>query len=196
MKKNTLILIIVLAVVAIIAIWTVSAYNSMVTVQETATTAWANVESNYQRRMDLVPNLVSTVKGYAAHESETLQAVVDARSKATSTTIDPTNVTAEQMAEFQRQQNEIGSGIGRLLAVVENYPDLKASQNFLRLQSQLEGTENRIQVSRREYNTAVQDYNVRIRRFPSNIVASLFGFDRMIKFEADEAAATAPKVEF
>lgn len=197
MNKKTLTLIIVVALIGIIAIWMVSAYNTLVTVQEQATTAWANVETGYQRRMDLIPNLVNTVKGYAAHESETLESVVEARAKATSApSIDPTQMTEEQMAAYQHQQSQIGDGIGRLLAVVESYPDLKASTNFLALQSQLEGTENRINVARREYNEAVQAYNAKVRHFPGNIVASLFGFDRMIKFQADEGAQNAPKVEF
>lgn len=196
MKKSTLTIIIVVAVIAIVALWMASGYNGMVAVQEEATTKWANVESNYQRRADLIPNLVSTVKGYAAHESETLEAVVEARSKASSITVDPTDITPEQFAEYQRAQAEVGGALNRLMAVAESYPDLKANQNFLDLQQQLESTENRINASRREYNEAVQMYNTSVRRFPNNILAGLFGFDRMNKFEADESAKQAPKVEF
>lgn len=196
MKKNTLILIIVIGVIAVIAFWMMNAYNSMVALQEEVTTKWSNVESQYQRRADLIPNLVATVKGYAAHESETLEGVVSARAKATSITIDPSNCTPEQLAEYQKAQGELGSALGRLMAISENYPDLKANTNFLELQEQLEGTENRIQVSRREYNETVQVYNTKIRQFPSNIIASMFSFSQMNKFEADSEAKNAPKVEF
>lgn len=196
MKKNTLILIIVIGVIAVIAFWMMNAYNSMVALQEEVTTKWSNVESQYQRRADLIPNLVATVKGYAAHESETLEGVVSARAKATSITIDPSNCTPEQLAEYQKAQGELGSALGRLMAISENYPDLKANTNFLELQEQLEGTENRIQVSRREYNETVQVYNTKIRQFPSNIIASMFSFSLMNKFEADQEAKNAPKVEF
>lgn len=196
MKKNTLILIIVIGVIAVIAFWMMNAYNSMVALQEEVTTKWSNVESQYQRRADLIPNLVATVKGYAAHESETLEGVVSARAKATSITIDPSNCTPEQLAEYQNAQGELGSALGRLMAISENYPDLKANTNFLELQEQLEGTENRIQVSRREYNETVQVYNTKIRQFPSNIIASMFSFSLMNKFEADQEAKNAPKVEF
>ena len=196
MKKSTLTLIIIVAVVALLAIWLISSYNTMVALNEEVTTKWSNVESQYQRRADLIPNLVATVKGYAAHESETLEGVVEARAKATAITIDPSNCTPEQLAAYQNAQGELGSALGRLMAISENYPDLKANTNFLELQEQLEGTENRIQVSRREYNETVQVYNTRIRQFPANIVASMFGFNTMVKFEADEAAKQAPKVEF
>ncbi|MCQ2344219.1 MAG: LemA family protein [Paludibacteraceae bacterium] len=196
MKKNTLTIIIVIGVIVILAIWMMNSYNSMVALQETVTTKWANVESQYQRRSDLIPNLVATVKGYAAHESATLEGVVAARAKATSITIDPSNCTPEQLAEYQKAQGELGMALGRLMAISENYPDLKANTNFLELQEQLEGTENRIQVSRREYNETVQVYNTKIRQFPGNIVAGMFGFNQMNKFEADEEAKNAPKVEF
>ena len=196
MKKSTLTIIIVVAVIALVALWMALSYNKMVSTEEAVTTSWANVESQYQRRADLIPNLVNTVKGYAAHESETLQAVVDARSKATSIQIDPTNMTPEQFAEYQKAQNEVGSALGRLIAVAENYPDLKANQNFLELQQQLEGTENRIQYARSEYNKAVQAYNTLIRKFPTNLLSSMFGFERMEKFEAAEGAENAPTVEF
>jgi len=196
MKKSTLSLIIVIAVIALAALWLASGYNKMVSAQEEVTTRWSNVESQYQRRADLIPNLVNTVKGYAAHESSTLEAVIAARNNASNIQIDPSNMTPEQFAEYQKAQNEVGGALGRLLAVAENYPDLKANQNFLELQEQLEGTENRIQYARREYNEGVQAYNTMVRRFPNNIIAGLFGFDRMTKFEAAEGADQAPTVEF
>lgn len=200
MKKSTLTLLIVLSVISLIVLclvlWGVSTYNKMIAAQEEVTTRWSNVESQYQRRADLIPNLVNTVKGYAEHESSTLEAVTEARNNASSIKIDPSNITPEQFAEYQKAQNEVGGALGRLLAVAESYPDLKANQNFLDLQEQLEGTENRIQYARREYNTGVQVYNTMVRRFPNNIIASMFGFDKMEKFEAAEGAENAPTVEF
>lgn len=196
MKKNTVIWITVVAVVAIIAIWAVKSYNNLVVAEESVTTEWANVESQYQRRADLIPNLVATVKGYAAHEQETLDAVVSARAKATQVTIDSENLTPEKLQEFQAAQGAVGSALGRLLAVAESYPDLKANQNFLDLQEQLEGTENRIQVARQKFNSTAQAYNTSIRRFPTNIVAGLFGFDKKAYFEAEAGAEKAPQVVF
>ncbi len=184
------------AVVAIVAIWAVKSYNNLVVAEESVTTEWANVESQYQRRADLIPNLVATVKGYAAHEQETLDAVVSARAKATQVTIDSENLTPEKLQEFQAAQGAVGSALGRLLAVAESYPDLKANQNFLDLQEQLEGTENRIQVARQKFNSTAQAYNTSIRRFPTNIVAGLFGFDKKAYFEADAGAEKAPQVVF
>ena len=189
-------LIAIIVVVVLIAAWATSAYNSMVGVQEDATTALANVQSAYQRRADLIPNLVETVKGYAAHEQGTFEAVVNARSKATSITLDPENLTPEKLKEFQQAQGELGSALGRLIAIQENYPDLKANENFRDLQVQLEGTENRINEARNKFNTAVQNYNVVIRKFPKNILAGLFGFDKMTKFEAEAGAEKAPQVKF
>ncbi len=186
----------IIAAVVIIGMWAASAYNSMVGVQEDATTALANVQSAYQRRADLIPNLVETVKGYAAHEQGTFEAVVNARAKATQITLDPENLTPEKLQEFQKAQGELGSALGRLIAVQENYPDLKANENFKDLQAQLEGTENRINEARNKFNTAVQNYNVTIRAFPKNILAGIFGFDKMTKFEADADAQKAPKVSF
>ena len=186
----------IIVVVVLIAGWATSAYNSMVGVQEDATTALANVQSAYQRRADLIPNLVETVKGYAAHEQGTLEAVVNARTKATSITLDPENMTPEKLKEFQQAQGELGSALGRLIAIQENYPDLKANENFRDLQVQLEGTENRINEARNKFNTAVQQYNVVIRKFPKNILAGLFGFDKMTKFEAEAGAEKAPEVKF
>ena len=186
----------IIAAVVIIGGWAVSAYNGMVGVQEEATTALANVQSAYQRRADLIPNLVETVKGYAAHEQGTFEAVVNARAKATQITLDPTNLTPEKLQEFQKAQGELGSALGRLIAVQENYPDLKANENFKDLQVQLEGTENRINEARNKFNAVVQNYNVVIRSVPKNIRAGMFGFDKMTKFEADADAQKAPQVKF
>ncbi len=196
MKKNYVVLITVVAVVAVIVFWMIGAYNKLVVAEESVSTAWANVESQYQRRADLIPNLVSTVKGYAAHEQETLDAVVSARAKATQMTVDADNLTAESIREYQAVQGEVGAALGRLLMVAENYPDLKANTNFLNLQEQLEGTENRIQVSRTNFNESAKAYNMMIRRFPSNIVAGMFGFDKKEYFEAVDGAETAPQVQF
>ena len=194
-KKNKG-MVITLAVIAVIALWSISAYNGMVGMDEGVQGKWADVETQYQRRSDLIPNLVNTVKGYAAHEKETLAAVVQARSEATSVKIDPTNMTAEQMAQYQQAQNGVSSALGKLLVVVEKYPDLKANQNFLELQAQLEGTENRITVARRNFNEAAKEYNTAIRRFPKNILAGMFGFEKKAYFEAEQGAEKAPLVEF
>ena len=193
MKKSTIILI---AVIAIAAIWGISAYNGLVKMDESVNTAWSNVENQYQRRADLIPNLVNTVKGYAAHEKETLEAVMAARSKATQMTIDADNLTPEKLQEYQKVQGEIGSALGRLLAITENYPDLKANQNFMELQAQLEGTENRISVERRNFNEVARTYNTSIRTFPKSILAGMFGFDKRPYFEAEEGANKAPEVKF
>ncbi len=196
MKKGTVILITVVALVAIIALWAMSAYNKLVVAEESVTTEWANVESQYQRRADLIPNLVSTVKGYAAHEQETLEAVVSARAKATQMTVDAKDLTPEKLQEYQAAQGEVGAALGRLLMITENYPDLKANQNFMALQEQLEGTENRIQVARQKFNLTAKTYNTSIRRFPTNILAGMFGFESKAYFEAEAGADKAPKVEF
>ena len=193
MKKST---IIVIALVAIAASWGVSAYNGLVKMDEGVNTAWSNVENQYQRRADLIPNLVNTVKGYASHEKETLEAVLAARSKATQMTIDPENLTPEKLQEYQKAQGEIGAALGRLLAITEAYPDLKANQNFLELQAQLEGTENRISVERRNFNEVAKTYNTSIRTFPKTIIASMCGFDKRPYFEAEEGANKAPEVQF
>ena len=186
----------IIAAVVIIGGYAISAYNGMVSEQEKATTALANVQSTYQRRADLIPNLVETVKGYAAHEKQTLEDVVAARSKATSITLDPSNMTPEKLKEFQQAQGELGSALGRLIAIQENYPDLKANENFRDLQVQLEGTENRINEARNSYNAAVQKYNIVIRSFPKNLFAGMFGFDKMDKFEAEAGAEKTPQVKF
>jgi LemA protein len=196
MKKSLITIIAIVAVIIVIGMWAAGAYNSMVTVQEKATTAWSNVQSTYQRRADLIPNLVETVKGYAAHEKETLEGVINARSKATSVNIDPENMTPEKLKEFQQAQGELSTALGRLIAIQENYPDLKANENFKELQVQLEGTENRINEARNTFNAAVQEYNVTIRRFPKSLLAGMFGFDKMSKFEAEAGAEKAPQVKF
>ena len=193
MKKSTIILV---AVIAALAMWAISAYNGMVKMDESVSTAWSNVENQYQRRADLIPNLVNTVKGYAAHEKETFEAVVSARSKATQMTVDPENLTPEKLQEYQKAQGEIGAALGRLLAITENYPELKANENFKELQAQLEGTENRISVERRNFNEVARTYNTSIRTFPKSILAGMFGFDKRPYFEAEEGANKAPEVKF
>ena len=180
----------------IVALWASSAYNSMVGEQEKATTAFANVQSAYQRRADLIPNLIEVVKGYASHEKETLEGVVNARAKATQVTIDPSNMTPEKLKEYQQAQGELGAALGKLIAIQENYPDLKANENFRDLQVQLEGTENRINEARNTFNGVVQNYNTYIRKFPKNILAGIFGFNTMDKFQADAGAEKAPQVKF
>jgi LemA protein len=193
MKKST---IIIIAVAVLAVVWGITGYNGLVSMDEGVQTKWADVETQYQRRADLIPNLVNTVKGYAAHESETLQAVVEARAKATSVNIDPTNMSAEQIANFQKAQDGVSSALGRLLVTVEKYPDLKANENFKELQAQLEGTENRISVARRDYNEAARKYNTSLRSFPKNILAGMFGFEKKAYFEAQEGSEQAPTVQF
>lgn len=196
MKRGYVTLIVIVAVVLVLFFWIKGMYNSMVRTDETVSQAWAQVENVYQRRADLVPNLVATVKGYAEHESSTLEAVVEARAKATQATVDPSTLSEEELARFMSAQNELGTAIGRLLVSVERYPDLKANQNFLELQAQLEGTENRITVERQKFNEAARNYNVTIRRFPNNIFAGMFGFEKKGYFEASEGAEQAPVVSF
>ena len=193
MKKST---VIILVVAIVLAIYGVTIYNTLATASQEVESAWANVETQYQRRSDLIPNLVNTVKGYAAHESQTLEGVVAARAKATSVTIDGANMTAEQFAQFTEAQGEVTSALGRLIAVAENYPELKANQNFIELQSQLEGTENRIAVERQRYNEEVKAFNKRVVTFPNNIFASLFGFSKRDFFASQQGADVAPVVEF
>jgi len=171
-------------------------YNTMVSMDEGVTAQWAQVENVYQRRADLIPNLVATVKGYAEHERETLEGVIEARSKATSVTIDPSNLNAASIQQFQAAQDGLSSALSKLMVVVERYPDLKANQNFLELQTQLERTENRIAVERRNFNTSAQNYNTYIRQFPKNIYANMFGFEKKAYFQAQAGAENAPKVEF
>jgi LemA protein len=171
-------------------------YNTMVQKDETVEAAWANVQNSYQRRADLVPNLVNTVKGAANFERETLESVINARAKATSVQLSADDLTPENLQRFQAAQNELGGALSRLLVSVERYPELKANQNFLELQAQLEGTENRISVERRKFNEAVQDYNTTVRSFPNNLMAGLFGFERKGHFQADQGAQQAPAVQF
>ena len=171
-------------------------YNKMVTMDEQVTSQWAQVENVYQRRADLIPNLVNTVKGYAAHEQETLEGVIEARSKATSVNIDPSKLTPESIQQFNQAQDGLSSALSRLMVVVERYPDLKANQNFLDLQAQLEGTENRITVERMKFNETTQTYNAYIRKFPQVIYAGWFGFEKKTYFEAQQGAEKAPEVKF
>ena len=187
---------IILAIIAFAFIWSCDSYNGLVYSQEEATTKFADLQSSYQRRSDLIPSLVETVKGAAAHEKSTLDAVISARAKATQVTVDPDNLTPEKLAEFQKAQGELSSALGRLMMITENYPQLKAIDAFRDLQVQLEGTENRINESRLKYNSAVMDYNKNVRRFPNAIFAGMFGFQTMTKFEAEEAAQKAPQFSF
>jgi LemA protein len=196
MKKGTITLLIVLGVVLTLVLWGVSIYNGLVNKEETVTAQWANVENVYQRRADLIPNLVATVKGYAEHEQSTLTAVVEARAKATSITLNANELTEANIAAFQKAQDGLSGALSRLLVTIERYPDLKANQNFLELQAQLEGTENRIAVERRKYNEDAQTFNAAIRRFPSNIIASMSGFEKKGYFKAAEGSEKAPEVKF
>ena len=195
--KKSLISIAVVAVVLVAGfIWVKNTYNSLVSSSEEVSAAWAQVENVYQRRADLIPNLVATVKGYAEHESETLAAVVEARSKATSVTISPEELNEESIAAFQAAQNNLSGALGRLIAIAEKYPELKSSQNFSELQAKLEGTENRISVERQKFNDTALAYNKQVKMFPSNIVASIFGLEQKGYFKAAEGAQNAPVVEF
>lgn len=196
MKKGLVILIVVAAVLLGGFVWVKNVYNQMVVSDEYVQFTWAQVENVYQRRADLIPNLVATVKGYAEHESETLESVVAARAKATQVTVDPESLTSEALAQYNDAQNELSAALGRLLLIKESYPELKANQNFLELQAQLEGTENRIATERMKFNEAARAFNTGIRRFPDNIIASMFGFEKKGYFEAQEGAETAPVVEF
>lgn len=187
---------ILIGVAVVVALFLFSSYNGLVGKEEQVRSAWSNVETQYQRRADLIPNLVSTVKGYAAHEEQTLSEVTEARTRATSINLTADDLTPERLAEFQQAQAGVRSALGRLIAVAESYPDLKANQNFLELQAQLEGTENRISVSRQDFNRAAESYNRTVRRFPTNLVAALFGFERKPYFEASEGSSAAPEVKF
>mgnify|MGYP003499268660 FL=1 len=196
MKKSTIIWIAVAVVILGSFVWVKNVYNKLVSADENTQSMWSQVENVYQRRADLIPNLVATVKGYAAHESETLENVVAARARATQVTVDPSDLTSESVEKFNEAQGELSTALGKLLLIQENYPDLKANENFRDLQAQLEGTENRIATERMKFNQAVKDYNTNIRRFPSNIIASVFGFEQKGYFEAQAGSETAPKVEF
>ncbi len=200
MKKGCLISVIAVSfialVVLVIVLWGTKIYNGMVTMQESVTSQWGNVETSYQRRSDLIPNFVNTVKGAANFEQTTLTQVIEARSKATSITIDPTKMTAANMQQFQQAQGELSSALSRLMVVVEKYPELKATQNFRDLQVELEGTENRISVERRKFNEVARTYNTYIKRFPQSFLAGMFGFQSKPYFEAVEGAEKAPEVKF
>ncbi|HLP72628.1 MAG TPA: LemA family protein [Bacteroidales bacterium] len=197
MKKGCLIPIIIIVFVVIIAVlWGTRVYNGMVTMQETVTSQWGNVETAYQRRADLIPNFVNTVKGAAQFEQQTLTQVVEARAKATQVTVDPTNMTPEALQQFQQAQGQLSSALGRLMVVVEKYPELRATQNFRDLQVELEGTENRISVERRKFNEVAQTYNTYIKRFPQALFAGMFGFRPKPYFESMEGAEKAPEVKF
>ncbi|UCG26745.1 MAG: LemA family protein [Bacteroidales bacterium] len=196
MKKSWIILAIIVLLVIIGYASIKNTYNQMVSKGEQVTAQWANVENVYQRRMDLIPNLVTTVKGYADFEQETLTQVIEARSKATSINVDADNLNPAMLDQFQEAQAGLSSALSRLMVVVERYPDLKANQNFLELQAQLEGTENRIAVERRKFNETAMEYNTFIKQFPKNIYASIFNFESKAYFAADEAAREVPQVEF
>ena len=196
MKKSLIVLISILALLVIIIGYGISINNKIVNADEAVMSQWAKVENQYQRRADLIPNLVNTVKGYASHEKETLDAVVNARAKATQVTISPDNLNEASLQKYQAAQGELSQALGRLLMVTENYPDLKANQNFLELQAQLEGTENRISTERTRYTDMVRDYNAMIRRFPASIIAGIGGFDKKPQFTAEAGAEKAPEVKF
>lgn len=197
MKKGCLIpIIIVVFLVIMVFVWGSRIYNGMVTMQENVTSQWGNVETQYQRRADLIPNFVNTVKGAAEFEQSTLTQVIEARAKATQVTVDPTNMTPESLQQFQEAQGQLSSALGRLMVVVEKYPELRATQNFRDLQVELEGTENRISVERRKFNEVAKTYNTYIRRFPQNFLAGMFGFEAKPYFESMEGAEKAPEVKF
>lgn len=196
MKKGYIVLIVVAVVILSIFLWFRGSYNGMVSMSEGVSSQWSNVENQYQRRSDLIPNLVNTVKGYAAHEQQTLDDVVNARAKATQTQINFDQLDEAALKKINNVQGELSSALSRLMAISESYPDLKANQNFLELQAQLEGTENRIAVERRKFNETVKSYNSFIRQFPKNMIAGMFGFVPKPYFEATAGAENAPKVEF
>lgn len=187
---------IIIAVLVLVLIWGISAYNQLVGSEESVSKAWSQVENVYQRRLDLIPNLIKTVQGAADYEKSTLQAVIEARSKASSIQLNAENMSQEQLQAFTQAQDELGSAVSRLMLTIERYPELKANQNFLELQSQLEGTENRITVERQKYNQVVGSFNTQVRRFPKNIIAGMFGFEKKAYFEASAGAEQAPAVDF
>lgn len=196
MKKSLIVILILVVVIGGIFFWFKGTYNNLVQADETVKAQWGNVENQYQRRTDLIPNLVATVKGYAQHEQTTLENVVNARAKATQTTIDPTNLNEQTMAQFQQVQGELSSALSRLLVSVEAYPDLKANENFRDLQAQLEGTENRISTERTRFNDQARVYNNMVRNFPANIIANMFGFAQKPYFQSQPGAEAAPQVQF
>lgn len=196
MKKTFIVIAVIAVIVLALFGWVKGVYNGMVEQEEDVNKAWSQVENVYQRRADLIPNLVNTVKGYAAHESETLQGVIEARSKATQVSVNADDLSEESIKKFQAAQGDLQQALGRLLMLTENYPDLKANENFRDLQAQLEGTENRITVERQKFNESAKVYNTNIRKFPNNIFAGMFGFEKKGYFEAQEGAEKAPEVNF
>ena len=196
-RRGLIVTIIVVAVVLLLVFWGVGQYNSMVVLDEQVNTSWSQVENQYQRRADLIPNLVETVKGYASHERETLEGVINARAKASQPIVQAGDgMTQEQLNQFQQAQGDLTSALNRLMVVVERYPELKADENFRQLQAQLEGTENRITTARMDFNNEAQQYNTKVRRFPTNIFAGLFGFHQRPYFQAEASAEQAPQVKF
>ena len=196
MKKGVSTIVVIAGIALVLFFWVKVVYNKMVVADEGVSAAWSQVENVYQRRADLIPNLVATVKGYAEHESSTLEGVIAARARATQITVDPSELDPEEIAEFQKAQGELSSALGRLMMLLENYPELKANENFRDLQAQLEGTENRITTERMKYNESARSYNTLVRSFPNNILASMFNFETKGYFEAQEGAETAPVVAF
>lgn len=196
MKKSTIIWIVIASLVLICCFSACSMYNGLVSKNATTEEAWANVETYYQRRADLIPNLVNTVKGYATHEKSTLEGIVEQRAKATQPQINFNDLTPENLAKYEQAQNQVSATLGRLLAIAESYPDLKANQNFIALQDEIAGTENRVAVARRDFNKAVKEYNVYVQTFPRNMIAGMFGFTKKAMFESQEGSENAPKVEF
>ncbi len=196
MKKNTLIWVVVIAAIALIAVWMVGRYNVMVTEEENVETAWGQVENQYQRRTDLVNQLVGATEGMAIYETQYMTDVISARAKATQITVDPSNITPEQLQQFQAAQGELSQALGRLLVSVEQYPELKGDQHFMKLMTEIEGSENRLAVARNTFNEQARVYNTYIRKFPNNIIAGMFGFDKRPYFEAEEGAKKAPTVDF
>lgn len=196
MNRKMIATLAVVAVVVLAIVMGISAYNGLVDMDERVKASWSQVENQYQRRADLIPNLVATVKGYAAHEQETLEGVIKARAAATSTTIDAGNMDEAALARFQQSQDALSSALSRLMVVVEKYPELKANEQFISLQNQLEGTENRITTARRDFNETAKEYNTAVRRFPRSLFASLFGFDQRPYFEATAGSEVAPTVQF
>ncbi|MBQ2006947.1 MAG: LemA family protein [Bacteroidales bacterium] len=196
MKKGVSTIVVIAGIALVLFFWVKGVYNKMVVADEGVSAAWSQVENVYQRRADLIPNLVATVKGYAEHESSTLEGVIAARARATQITVDPSELDPEEIAEFQKAQGELSSALGRLMMLQESYPELKANENFRDLQAQLEGTENRITTERMKYNESARSYNTLVRSFPNNILASMFNFEKKGYFEAQEGAETAPVVAF
>ena len=196
MKKGVSTIVVIAGIALVLFFWVKGVYNKMVVADEGVSAAWSQVENVYQRRADLIPNLVATVKGYAEHESSTLEGVIAARARATQITVDPSELDPEEIAEFQKAQGELSNALGRLMMLQENYPELKANENFRDLQAQLEGTENRITTERMKYNESARSYNTLVRSFPNNILASMFEFETKGYFEAQEGAQTAPVVAF